>query len=307
MRNRVSCWGVLLVVLVASFARASERDSVERNLYVSEDPADTANRVYVAGRIATVLRFEQEVDPARTKLLGWEGWFAPLLVGSKKVVLEALRNIEPGDHFMLLVTLVDGTEIPLVVTSRKQPRDGRREADQQVNVFRSRDSADATQASLNEARKKERELLRKVEKYEQQDSVDHALAALLAKGAARQTTFREHQKWVLDDGDAEFEVRIFTGKGKAAVVFKVTNQDPEHSWKLQEARLYTAKSWAFRPFALRTDYEEVAPGTSGHIAIVADKSAFVGPKGAEQLLLELYRFDGYRQIFVLLDPELIRD
>ena len=307
MWNRVSRRAVLLLVLVASFARASERDAVERNLYVSEDPAETANRVYVAGRIVTVLRFEQKVDPARTKLLGWEGWFEPLLVGGKKVVLEALRNIEPGDRFMLLVTLVDGTEIPLVVTSREQLRDGRPEADQQVNVFRSLDSSEATQASLLDARKKERELLRKVEKYEQQDSVDHALAALLARDAARQTTFRERKKWVLDDGDAKFEVRLFTGKGKAAVVFKVMNQDPEHPWKLREARLYTAKSWAFRPFALRTDYEEIAPGTSGHIAVVADKSAFVGPKGAEQLLLELYRSDGYRQIFVMLDPDLLRD
>ena len=240
-------------------------------------------------------------------MLGWEGWFEPLLVGGKKVVVEPLRDIEPGDRFMLLVTLTDNTEIPFVVTSREQPLDGRREADQQVSVFRNLESASAVQASLYESLKRERDLREKVGHYEQEDSVDHALAALLAKGATQQTPFRAHDKWVLNDGDTEFVVRTFTGKGKAGVLFTIRNQNGDHAWKMKMARLYTAHGWKDRPVAVRTDHESIATGTTGNVAIVVDKSAFVEGTGVEQLLLEIYRADGFRQAVVLLDPSLIRE
>jgi hypothetical protein len=119
---------------MSSVALAKDRDVVERIINLSAHPAVTANKIYVAGRVATVLRFEKEVDPAQTRMLGWGGWFEPILVEGKKVVLEPLQDIEPGDRFMLLVTLRDSTEIPFVVTSEQQPLDGRRVADQQVTV-----------------------------------------------------------------------------------------------------------------------------------------------------------------------------
>jgi uncharacterized protein (TIGR02268 family) len=303
MRPLLPSRPLLLLVLVASVASSKEQDVVEKNIYLSQHPAETAHRVYVAGRVATVLRFEAHVDQAQTRMIGWEGWFEPLLVGGKKVVLEPLRDIEPGDRFMLLVTLTDGTAIPFIVTSRQQPLDGRREADQQVNVFQSLDSSSAVQASLYASLERERDLREKVERYEREDSADHALAALLAKDAIRQTPFRPQEKWVLREGDVEFAVQTFKGKGKAGVIFKITNQE-SHPWKLKMARLYTATGWKDRPFALRMNRDEISPGTTGYVAVVADKSAFEVAKGVEPLLLELYRSDGYRQLFVLLDPTL---
>jgi uncharacterized protein (TIGR02268 family) len=295
----------LIAVLVSSVAMAKDRDVVERIINLSEHPAETANKIFVAGRVATVLRFEKEVDPGQTRMLGWEGWFEPLLVGGKNVVLEPLRDIEPGDRFMLLVTLKDGLEIPFVVTSEQQPLDGRREADQQVSVFRNLESASAVQASLYESLKRERELREKVERYEREDSVDHALAALLAKDATQQTPFRERRKWHLQEGDVEFVVRLFSGNGKAAVVFKITNRE-DQPWKMKMARLYTESGWKDRPFALRTDREQITSGTTGYVAVVADKSAFQEGAELKNLLLEIYRDDGYRQLFVLLDPSLFR-
>jgi uncharacterized protein (TIGR02268 family) len=295
----------LLAILVSSVVMAKGRDVVERIIHLSEHPAVTANKIYVAGRVATVLRFEKDVDPEQTRMLGWEGWFEPLLVGGKKVVLEPIRDIEPGDRFMLLVTLKDGTEIPFVVTSQRQPLDGRREADQQVSVFRNLESSGAVQTSLYDSLKKERDLREKVERYEQEDSVDHALAALLAKNAIQQTPFRERRKWLVEEGDVEFVVRLFSGKGKAAVVFRITNRE-DQPWKMKMARLYTASGWKDKPFALRTDHETITPGTTGHVAVVVDQSAFQDGTAAKPLLLELYRDDGYRQLFVLLDPDLVR-
>jgi len=296
----------LLAVLVSSVVMAKDRDVVERIINLSEHPAEAANKLYVAGRVATVLRFEKEVDPEQTRMLGWEGWFEPLLVGGKKVVLEPLRDIEPGDRFMLLVTLKGGTELPFVITSEEQPLDGRREADQQVSVFRNLESASAVQASLYESLKRERELREKVERYEQEDSVDHALAALLAKDAPHQTPFRPWRKWLLQEGDVEFVVHLLKGKGKAAVVFKITNRE-DQPWKMKMARLYTVSGWKDKPFAVRTDREAITSGTTGYVAVVVDKGAFQDGSTAKNLLLEIYRDDGYRQLFVVLDPALVRD
>jgi uncharacterized protein DUF2381 len=306
MHDFLTYRAVLPLALVASVALAKDPDVVERIINLSEHPAVTANKIYVAGRVATVLRFEREVDPEQTRMLGWEGWFEPLLVGGKKVVLEPLRDIEPGDRFMLLVTLRDSTEIPFVVTSEQQPLDGRRVADQQVTVVCNLESASAAQASLYESLKRERDLQEKVEHYEQQDSVDHALAALLAKDTPEQTPFRERRKWRVKEGDVQFVVRLFSGKGKAAVVFNITNHE-DQPWKMKMARLYTASGWKDRPFAVRTDREAITPGTTGSVAVVVDKSAFQDGAEVRNLLLEIYRDDGYRQLFVLVDPALARE
>ncbi|ADO68682.1 uncharacterized protein STAUR_0878 [Stigmatella aurantiaca DW4/3-1] len=88
---------------------------VIRTEKVSDHPSIRTSSVYVSGQVATVLRVEKDVDPAKTKLLGWERRFEPLLVGSKKVVLEPIRDLAIDETVPLLVTLVDGTEIPFIV------------------------------------------------------------------------------------------------------------------------------------------------------------------------------------------------
>lgn len=179
--------------------------------------------------------------------------------------------------------------------------------DHQVNVFKDPESYKAVLASLNDALKRERELKEKIERHEQENSVDHALAALLAKDATRQTPFREDKRWLLNDEGVQFVVRTFRGKGKAGVVFTIRNQSGERAWKMKMVSMYTARGWKNRPFAARTDREEIPIGESGQVAVVVDKSAFVEGSGVEQLLLEIYRDDGYRQVVVLLDPSLCRE
>jgi len=283
---------------------------VIRTIQLSEHPGDSTHTIYVSGQVATVLRFDRDVDPnpAKTKLFAWEGRFEPLLVGSRKVVLEPVRDLGRDEGVPLLVTLTDGTEIPFLVRPPWNMKDGGWTpfTDHQVNVFKAPDSYGAVLSSLNDSLKREQELREKVERYEQENSVDHALAALLAKDATQQTPFRERRKWLVEEGDVQFLVRLFSGKGKAAVVFKITNRE-DQPWKMKMARLYTASGWKDKPFALRTDREQISPGTTGYVAVVADKSAFQDGAELKSLLLEIYRDDGYRQLFVVLDPGLARE
>ena len=68
----------------------------------------------------------------------------------------------------------------------------------------------------------------------------------------------------------------------------------------------TATSLEDRPFALRMDQEEIAPGATGAIAVVLDSSAFeskTAKTGVEQLVLELYRADGMQEVYVVLELE----
>jgi hypothetical protein len=94
---------------------------------------------------------------------------------------------------------------------------------------------------------------------------------------------------------------------KTAVLFTVMNKDRAAPWKLSEARLSTASRLEPRPFALRQEIAEIAPGASGRIAVVADHSAFDSKRGLEQLVLELFRSDGMQQVQVVLELQATRE
>jgi hypothetical protein len=74
----------LLLVLLSSVAVARERTSVIRDVVLPDAPEDTATVVYVAGGVASVLRFQQPVDAGKTAMLGWEGRFEPSATSSPR-------------------------------------------------------------------------------------------------------------------------------------------------------------------------------------------------------------------------------
>jgi uncharacterized protein (TIGR02268 family) len=317
MRNFLPPRSTLLLVLLASVAVAKDRDPRVRNIHIRDNPKDEAEQVYVTGRVVTVLRLQQPCDPARTKLLGWEGRFEPIECAGKRVLVEPLQDLQPEDRFLLLVTLTDGKELPFTVTSIGKKEWER--PDQQVNVFLEPQSRDALQAELKATRQREEELMESVYRHFQEDTADHALAKLLTTGAIHQTSFIERRKRLVktDDG-AEMLVRIFGGKDKAAVLLKVTNRHPSKPWSLAEARLLTTRPGEDRrapflfgeakPFALRTDRNEIPPGQTGTIAVVVDSSAFKTDDGfVNTLALEFYRQDGFLDTYVLLDRRLVRE
>lgn len=302
MRLPLLRWFVPVLVLWSSVAVAREPEPAVRNIYVSDDPTDTAWPVYVSGGVGTLLRFEQPCDPARTKLLGWEGRFEPLLVSDRTVMLMPLQNLTSEDRFLLSVGLKNGPELPFVVTA------GEGRPDQQVNVFLDPLSAEGMRQALADSRARERTLREENKRYkEEETSIDHALAALMVKGAVKQTPFRHSRTWLLKDDDADIKVVSYSGLQKAAVVFEVANHHGARAWRLLEARVSLASTGEARPFALRMAQDAIHPGTTGTIAIIADESAFQSGKGLDKLVIDVFRSDGLQHAQVVLEWQIERE
>lgn len=299
----------LLLVLMAppALAREMEEKLTIRTLKVPEHPNREAPSIYVSGQVVTVLRFDQEVDPAKTRLLAWEGRFEPLLVGSKKVVLEPLRDLDHGEALPLLVTLVDGTELTFLVKPKSRENWGW--IDYQVNVFKDHDSYNAVLSSLYDSLNRERDLRKENERLKQEESsVDHALATLLANGEVKKTPFRRRKYWRATQEDMDMIVEVFSSPGKAAVVVHLKNTCYSGPWKLNGVHLTRdLTSYTARPFVLRMSRSEIVPGQSGRVAVVVDKNAFEEDGGQlTDLSLQLFRGDGLLQVAVALERTLIR-
>ncbi len=124
MRNFRLLRSIFLLMLVTSAAMAGEREERapnERTLILSEHPRAEASRLYVGGRISTVLRFEKSCDPERTRLLGWEGHFEPLSCGGEARLSSDLtsRTARPFALRMNRTELVPGASGTLAVVADK--------------------------------------------------------------------------------------------------------------------------------------------------------------------------------------------
>jgi len=306
MRTPLLFRSVLFGCLVASVAIASDdrnKPSV-RPVLLSEHPDNATHRVYVKGQVVTTLRFEKPVDPSKTKMISWEGRLEPLAVVRNNVFLEPIHDLNDDEGIPLVVTLVDGTEVPFLL--RPPDRKGWSGTDQQVDVFENRESYAAMHAALMEALKKNAALTEENQRYRKEEtSEDHALAALLASDAVAQTPFVIADHFSGKDETTEIDATVFQGKGKVAVVFKIKNLDSEQAWSMKTARLLTKGSGHERAVAVRATVREITPGGSGVVALVVDGSAFIEDGALTSLFLEIYRHDGMRQAFVQLDPKLM--
>jgi len=186
--------------------------------------------------------------------------------------------------------------------------------DHQINVFKNPDSYNTVLASLNDSLKRERDLSEQVERLKnEENSIDHAYATLLANGEVKKTPFRRKKSWrSKKEEDVDILVEVFEGPGKAAALVYLKNTYYGLSgepWKLDG--VYVTRdftSFTSRPFALRMERATIAPGQSGKIAIVVDKSAFETKSGdMTDLALQVFRGDGLLQLAVTLEASLLRE
>ncbi|ATB31394.1 DUF2381 family protein [Melittangium boletus] len=287
----------------AAPARETEKPAV-RPILLSEHPDRPTHRVYVKGQVVTTLRFKKAVDPDKTKMIGWEGRLEPLAVVRNKVLLEPIHDLDSDEAIPLAVTLVDGTEVAFLL--RPTGHETWSWTDQQVNVFEDPKSFPAMHGALMRALEENDSLTEENARYrKEENSEDHALAALLTSGALAQTPFKLARYEDGQDDGIDIRATLYKGKGKAAVVFRVRNLSSKQPWSMKSARILTVASGRERAVAARSSLATIAPGESGVIAIVADRSAFMEDGKPTSVFLELYRHDGLRQVLVQLDPDLV--
>ncbi|RKH61274.1 DUF2381 family protein [Corallococcus aberystwythensis] len=290
-----------------ALARELEEKIRIRTLQVPAHPGQEAPSIYVSAQVASVLRFEQDVDAAKTRLLSWEGRFEPLLIGSKKVVIEPLRDLDEGEALPLHVTLADGTAFTFLVRPKRREDWGW--IDYQVNVFKDPGSYNEVLSGLYDALNRERELREENERFKQEEnSVDHAYATLLANGEVGKTPFRRKRVFRLRNEDMDMVVEVFKGPGKAAAVVTLRNTVLREPWRFESASVTRDLSLGTaRPFALRMDQPVIVPGQSGRIAVVVDRSSFE-QKGGQfaDLALQIFREDGLLQVAVAMEHALVR-
>ena len=294
---------LVLLATPAAFSRENEPPRV-RPLLLSEHPDQPTHRINVKGQVVTTLRFELAVDPSKTKMIGWEGRLEALAVVRNKVILEPLHDLEADEGIPLLVTLEDGTEVPFLLRPAGHEPWGW--TDQQLNVFKDRESYTAMNGALKRALEQNDVLTAENARHrKEENSEDHALAALLVSGALAQTPFKlAHYEDGRDEG-LDIKATLYKGKGKAAVVILIKNRSPEQPWSMKSARILTAASGQERAVATRSSRATIAPGESGVIALIADRSAFIEEGKLTSVFLELYRHDGLRQALIQLDPDLV--
>ncbi|MFP2927711.1 DUF2381 family protein [Pyxidicoccus sp. 3LG] len=313
MRPDLPIRSFLLLVLVASSgAQAKDKydEPLLRPIMLSEHPSDGTHSIYVKGQVVTTLRFEQPVEPTKTKMVGWEGRLEPLAVVGNKVLLEPIRDLNKDEGIPLVVTLADGTEIPFLVRPPWSKSDAGWPPilDQQVDVFKDRESYASMHAALKEALKKNDALTEDNERYrKEENSIDHAYATLLANGQAKKTPFRFVASARPKDPDMGMLVEVYSGPGKAAAVITLTNTGYGDTWEFADAYLTRdMTSYTKQSFALRVSRASIVPGQSGTIAVVADKSAFEHEGRLVDLALQIFRSDGNLQVMVRMDRTLIR-
>lgn len=263
----------------------------------SDEPVQA---VHVAAEVATTLVLPADVDSLSTRLVGGDGRFEPLMIAGRTIVIIPLRALAEGESFSLIVGLKTGLRIPLTLRrpNHHDPTDG------QVDIYLNQDEAPAIRRALELARSRLTTLTAENERHVQQEgSVDHALAALLAQDRVDLTPFKMAGAKLLQDSDVDLKIVTFipkkgTDPGKGAVVFRVTNKDSRASWELDEVRLISSLTGDMKPIAVRSSSSSIGPGQTMAIAAVMDMKTFGSPDRSDRLVLELWRAGPARQVSI---------
>jgi hypothetical protein len=275
-------------------------DSKRAIFLFSEDPGSRPPDVLVTPGEATVLRFARPFDFAWIKRQAALGWLEIGTVSEKGIYLKPLRSIWLDGRLPFSVKFLDGTEIFFILKTVV----GGERPDKEVWFFASQDSPEALWWQMADYRRKWRlSEAQRLALLQEALSTDHALAGLLVGGAINQTLFVPNENRTIEVDGVAANIRLLRGKEKAAVLVQLTNKGI-YNQKLFHVRLSMAKTGEARPFALRFNREEIAPASTGTMAIVVDRGAFMSANRPVALELKLYHRDGTKHTSITLDPRL---
>lgn len=269
---------------------AEPSHSCARTVHVSSDPAKEVPDIFVASGVSTVIRLPSNVDRRRTRFnsKGWRARFEPVGVIGRSVVIFPLRDLAPGERFPLLVRLRNGKTISFSVTSG-----GRVDGHVDAVLPLQAETPEALKQALKETQERVTDLVKENSRLRREElSADHALAALLASGDVALTPFKQQSSRTVMERGPRFWLTTFKAResrlavNKLAVVVTVTNRDKIRFWDLNEAKLWSRRSWREKPLAFRATPASIAPGMNGRIAMVTDESAF---ESEDTLVFEIAR------------------
>lgn len=124
-------WCVMLLLAAQAVGEAEAAPPGRRKPRLrSVTVAGQVAEVRVAANTSTRLRFDAALDAGRTRLVDMGERFEPLVVGSRFLVITPREDLAAGERVPLVVTLRDGSEVPLVLAADST------EVDVQVQVTR---------------------------------------------------------------------------------------------------------------------------------------------------------------------------
>jgi len=275
------------------FLNGREAGKPHTTRYVSfrQEPTDRVPEVYVAGGVSTIIRLPHRLHTRGTGIGGGgEGRFE-LVRGDRKLFVTPTRELAKGERFTLLVTLADGTVIPLSLTSPPENRS----ADGEVQITKEPEKPDELRAKLAVMTEKAMSFEARLDRaLEEQRSPEHLLAGLLAGGDARLTSLiRMKERSFVDGAGRRVLLETYASSPDApraasqvAVVFLVTNTGTEPV-EFTSGQAFSSPGLDPISLAFRTQPRVIRPGEKGSIAVVFDRTT-LGKREGEKVAIDFF-------------------
>ncbi|MCP3098229.1 DUF2381 family protein [Myxococcus sp. K15C18031901] len=295
MLRPVAILFLLLGVTASAQPVPAARERQERRVTSSSSPAEPVPELRVAAGVATLVLFDASLERSALELEGRER-FRIVDVGERTLVLEPSVDLGAGERLGLRVRYADGSAPErgafVLVTAPAA-------VDSRVEVFRRRDSVEALQAELAEARSR-------------LAAQDVELRALRARNAATGPVGMVMSSLLNDRGVHTHRIRPKSTKHRAdaliaeggasfraetwAVVSVTVRNNGQQPWSPRLARVVNARSGvAVRVIGVHAEPAQVAPGDVGLVVVETESPAWtVG----EVFQVELLDADGSARILV---------
>jgi hypothetical protein len=279
---------------------AGEQPHAIRHFLLRQKPTDTVLDIYVQGGVSTIISLPSELQTRGTSIGGGGDGRFNVLMGGQQILITPTRGLAKGERFPLRVTLVDGTVIPLSLTSAPE---GHR-ADGEVQISTKPENPEQLRVQLEAMTERAITLEAQLDQaLKEQQSKEHGLAGLLAGGHAKLTAFvRVKERDVLNGRNREVLLETYVlppetpdAPTEVAAVFTVTNKGTE-PLEFSAVRAMRSPGLEFVSLAARFQPRVISPGGKGTVAVVVDRAAF-GPDGGKLTLDVFSKHEGGQREF----------
>lgn len=254
-----------------------DKPYLTRHILLRQWPTARVEEIYVAGGRSTIVHLPFALHTRGTVVgSGGEGRFE-VLKGDRKAVITPTRALAKAERFPMVVTLADGTVIPLTLTSASEHA----RTDVEVQISREPERPDELRVQLVSLTEKALNLEARLgQALKEQESEDYALADLFAGGHAGLAAFVQAKDRSFVDG-ARRKIRVDTyasspdaprAANQVVAMFAVPNTGTEPLEFSAARGLSSMGEYVFAAFRMQP--RVIPPGETGQIAVVLDRASF---------------------------------